>query len=49
MPRDLSVYLNDICEACELIIEFTGDYSIDEFKNDKKTYHAVIRNFYQLI
>jgi uncharacterized protein with HEPN domain len=44
MPRDFLIYLNDICEACDLIIEFTQNYDYKEFINDKKTFHAVIRN-----
>ena len=44
MHRDFLVYLNDVCEACDLIIEFTHGYNYKEFISDKKTFHAVIRN-----
>ena len=44
MLRDISIYLDDILNAIELINEFTYGYNQNSFKKDKKTHHAVIRN-----
>jgi uncharacterized protein with HEPN domain len=44
MPRDSRLYLADIVQASSDVAEFVGGMSFDEFKSDKKTVHAVVRN-----
>jgi uncharacterized protein with HEPN domain len=46
MPeRDDDLLLNDMIEAADSIFEYVGAVSFDEFRNDKKTVDAVLRNF----
>ena len=46
MPeRDDDLLLNDMIEAADSIFEYIGIISFDEFKKDKKTADAVLRNF----
>ena len=41
MPRDYKVFLQDaLCN----VMEFVGVMTLDEFKSDQKTLHAVVRN-----
>jgi uncharacterized protein with HEPN domain len=42
--RNGEVYIQDIIEACSSIIEYTKGYNLEQFKADKKTVDAVIRN-----
>lgn len=44
MPRDFKVSLQDVLEAIANVSEFVGGMTLDEFKSDKKTVHAVVRN-----
>jgi uncharacterized protein with HEPN domain len=44
LPRDNSVYLNDIIRSIDLIIKYTENCTFDDFKIDQKTVDAVIRN-----
>ena len=44
MPRDYSVYLQDILEAIARIQRYTGHLSEDSFASDEKTIDAVVRN-----
>lgn len=44
MPRDHKVFLQDVLDAIANVAEFVGALTLDEFKADKKTLHAVIRN-----
>jgi uncharacterized protein with HEPN domain len=44
MPRDYTVYLNDIIDAIARIEEYTTGSSLETFKADRKTTDAVIRN-----
>lgn len=44
MKRDTSIYLQDIIEAILRIDDFIMGVSIDGFRTDLKTQHAVIRN-----
>ena len=44
MPKDYKIYLNDIIECIEKIINYTTGYSLVDFNNDSKTIDAVIRN-----
>ena len=44
MKRDNNVYLQDIIEAISRIDDFIMGISIDTFRSDLKTQHAVIRN-----
>ena len=39
-----SILVNDIIEAIDSIEEYTNDYSLEQFLEDKKTREAVIRN-----
>ena len=45
MSREVRVFLEDILEAIELINSFTKGFSFEDFEKDKKTFHAVVRNF----
>lgn len=44
MPRDYKVFLEDVLEAIANVAEFVGTMTLDEFRSDKKTLHAVVRN-----
>jgi uncharacterized protein with HEPN domain len=44
MPRDYKVFLQDVLDAIANVAEFVGPMTLDEFKADKKTLHAVVRN-----
>jgi uncharacterized protein with HEPN domain len=44
MPRDYRVSLDDILEAAEAIREFTAGMTFEEFRKDRRTSHAVIRD-----
>ena len=41
--RDYRLYLEDIIDSSEAIIEFIGRLTFDDFIKDRKTYSAVIR------
>ena len=43
MTRDYKLFLNDIVESIEKILEFTKDMSFEEFIEDDKTASAVVR------
>lgn len=43
--RSMRLYLQDIKEAIEGILSYTQHISLDEFKNDRMRYSAVIREF----
>ncbi len=43
--RDTDLLIGDMVECCGNIFEYTAGMTFDEFINDKKTVHAVIRNF----
>lgn len=43
--RNYKLSLGDILESAKSIIDFTFNYSYEEFLNDKKTKDAVIRNY----
>lgn len=45
MERNYNIYLRHILDSIGDIEEFTQYMSFEEFKNDKKTIAAVIRNF----
>ena len=46
MPeRDVQLYLADILDSCEAIIEYVSGRTFEEFCKDRKTYSAVIREF----
>ena len=40
----IGVYIQDILDACDKIVEYTKGYTFSQFKNDQKTIDAVIRN-----
>jgi uncharacterized protein with HEPN domain len=44
MPRDFSVYLEDILAPAARIREYTSGISWEEFRKDQKTLDAVVRN-----
>ncbi len=44
MSRDMSLYLEDILEACQKIQRYTAGMSFSDFRGDERTYDAVIRN-----
>ena len=43
--RDEKLFLYDIKDATEAILSYTASMDLDLFKNDRKTYSAVIREF----
>lgn len=43
--RSYHLYLTDILESGNAILEYTKDMSFETFRNDRKTYSAVIREF----
>jgi uncharacterized protein with HEPN domain len=45
MHRDKSLFLDDILESVNAIESYVVYIDFDEFKNDRKTYQAVIREF----
>jgi uncharacterized protein with HEPN domain len=44
MSRDEIMYLRDIIQSCQKILQFTKGLSQDDLKTDLKTYDAVVRN-----
>jgi uncharacterized protein with HEPN domain len=44
MPRDSSVYLEDILTAAERIASYVEGYTRERFGDDPKTVDAVVRN-----
>jgi uncharacterized protein with HEPN domain len=44
MPRDYRIFLQDVLDAIVNVAEFVGAMTLDEFRADKKTLHAVVRN-----
>jgi uncharacterized protein with HEPN domain len=44
MPRDSSVYLDDIRSAIQRIRDYAAGMDIEDFKADPKTQDAIIRN-----
>ena len=43
--RNPELLVEDILESCHKIMDYTKDYSFEEFVEDHKTIDAVIRNF----
>jgi uncharacterized protein with HEPN domain len=44
MPRGFRVSLQDVLQAIGDVAEFVAAMTQEQFKNDKKTIHAVVRN-----
>jgi uncharacterized protein with HEPN domain len=44
VSREPSLYLADIEESCRLILQYTGGMTADQFRADRKTVDAVLRN-----
>ncbi len=44
MSRDEIMYLQDIAESCEKVLQFTKGFSQPDLIQDEKTYDAVVRN-----
>lgn len=44
MPRDYKILLEDVLEAIGNVEQFVGSATRDQFQEDKKTVHAVVRN-----
>lgn len=43
--RKDELLISDILQSCELIEQYVGSMSFDEFLKDRKTIDAVVRNF----
>lgn len=43
--REWKLFVEDILESIELIEEFVKDMKLEDFKEDRKTIDAVVRNF----
>ena len=43
--RDVRLFINDIRESVEAILDYVDKMDIDAFAKDRKTYSAVIREF----
>ena len=43
--RDNTLYLTDILDSINAILEFVKDMDYSQFSNDRKTYSAVLREF----
>ena len=44
MPRDYKVSLQDVLQSISDVVEFSAAMTLEQFRNDKKTVHAVVRN-----
>jgi len=44
MSRDETMYLQDIADSCEKILQYAAGLTKKELIQDKKTYDAVVRN-----
>ncbi len=44
MPRDASLFLDDILDACRKIRRYTVNLTPEQFRSDDKTIDAVVRN-----
>jgi len=44
LSRDARLYLDDIRESCEKILRYARGLDIDQFRNDEKTFDAILRN-----
>ena len=44
MSRSYDMYVDDVIQSCNNVIEFTSGLTREEFFNDKKTRDATIRN-----
>ncbi len=44
MPRSAHARLDDILAAAERIAEFSADMTLEEFRDDLRTVHAVLHN-----
>jgi uncharacterized protein with HEPN domain len=44
MSRDEIMYLQDIVQSCEKVLQFTGGLTLPELIQDQRTYDAVVRN-----
>jgi uncharacterized protein with HEPN domain len=44
MSRNLELYLNDILVACEKVLRYTHDISVEQFIADDRTFDAVVHN-----
>jgi len=43
--RDKRLYIEDILDSAEAIKEFTKDLNFEDFRSDRKTYSATIREY----
>lgn len=44
MSRDWRLYWDDLRESCEKIRRYTAGMDLQAFRDDEKTYDAVVRN-----
>jgi len=45
MSRKIELYINDILESIDAIESYLENTTFEEFKNDRKTYSATIREY----
>ena len=43
--RNKELFLEDITESIDAIFDYIQGYNLEDFKRDRKTYQAVIREF----
>lgn len=44
MSREWRLYLNDMIEFSQRVLEYTNNYTQIEFEQDRRTYDATLRN-----
>ena len=44
MSRDYRLYLDDIIDSSQQVLEYTAGYTYESFVSDRRTYDAVLRN-----
>ncbi|WP_457562697.1 HepT-like ribonuclease domain-containing protein [Caminibacter pacificus] len=45
LNRDKELFLRDIIESIDAIFDHIKGYELEDFKNDRKTYQAVVKEF----
>jgi uncharacterized protein with HEPN domain len=45
LKRSKELFLNDILESIDAIYDYVQGYDLEDFKNDRKTFQAFIREF----
>lgn len=44
MSRDYRLFLEDILECCQRILEYSTDFNFERFQTDRMAYDAILRN-----